>query len=249
MIKRFKAFVLHSGGIDSSTALALAVNAFGTDNVTSVGVHYGQRHVNELSYADEFCNYMGVKREVVCMAEPPASMLTDPSIKVPDISYGDIKGMSPTYVPFRNGQLLSRIAGIAQGWVMNQTKELELLNEPDEGLEEPQAQIWFGAHAEDAAGWAYPDCTPEFVGAMAAAIYIGSYHKVRLITPFVHSMKSEIIKKGDELDVPYYLTWSCYKGESLHCGTCPTCISRHESFLTAGVADPTKYANHPTFDR
>jgi 7-cyano-7-deazaguanine synthase len=233
-----KTFVLHSGGLDSSTALALAVEQLsimvGNPNlsqVVSVGMNYGQRHIREAEYAEKFCKEYCVDRLLVDMPPPPRSMLTDPSIDIPDVSYADLpQGISPTYVPFRNGQLLSLIAGIAQGWVMEDSDNRE-------------ATIWFGAHAEDAANWAYPDCTPEFVGSMASAIYIGTYHKVRLITPFLHATKDAIVKMGAELLVPYEMTWSCYKGDDIHCGTCPTCRSRKEAFAVADVTDPTFYAD------
>jgi 7-cyano-7-deazaguanine synthase len=229
-----RSYILHSGGIDSSTALVKALEDDVDDDVISVGVYYGQRHSKEVEYANELCSFLNVSRLVVDMTSPPKSMLTDARAKVPHISYAEIEGMSPTYVPFRNGQLLSRVAGIAQAWVMEQDE-----------LEESrprQATIWFGAHAEDALNWAYPDCTPEFVGAMANAIFVGTYHRVRVIAPFMHSTKDEIIRVGERLSVPWRLTWSCYKGEEKHCGQCPTCFARKAAFTKAGVLDPTLYA-------
>ena len=76
---------------------------------------------------------------------------------------------------------------------------------------------------------------------MAAAIFIGTYMKVRLLTPFQHMMKSDIVAYGETLEVPWIRTWSCYKGGQLHCGTCPTCLSRKGAFSAAGVEDPTLY--------
>jgi 7-cyano-7-deazaguanine synthase len=205
------------------------------EKVISVSINYGQRHSKEIAYAKRLCEHLNVEHMTVDMAPPPKSMLTDPSSAVPKMSYAEIQGMSPTYVPFRNGQLLSRIAGIAQGWVMGEGQEWD---------EERNATIWFGAHAEDAQNWAYPDCTPEFIGSMASAIYIGTYHKVRLVAPFQHMTKDEIVDVGDRvLKIPYEMTWSCYKGEELHCGTCPTCIARKEAFHKAGVYDLTQYAD------
>jgi 7-cyano-7-deazaguanine synthase len=153
-------------------------------------------------------------------------MLTDSSIAIPSISYADLPhGVSPTYVPFRNGQMLSKLAGHIQG-------NIHFTDD---------AMIYFGAHAEDAANWAYPDCTPEFVGAMANAIYIGTYQRVRLSTPWLHATKHEIITYGDKHGTPYHLTWSCYVGGERHCGVCPTCRARKDAFVKAGVADPTQY--------
>jgi len=218
-----KALVLHSGGIDSSTCLAIAREMF--DMVESISIDYGQRHSREIDAAHEVSTFFGIHHRVVDMPEPPKSMLTDSSAPVPNISYDEITGVSPTYVPFRNGQLLARLAGIAQ----------------DEGAD----AIFFGAHAEDAKNWAYPDCTPEFIGAMANAIWVGTYMKVRLHTPIQWMFKHEIIALGAKLGVPFELTWSCYKGEHLHCGVCPTCRARRSGFEKAGVADLTKYANDP----
>jgi 7-cyano-7-deazaguanine synthase len=155
----------------------------------------------------------------------PESMLTDPQREIPNVDYKDIEGVSPTYVPFRNGQLLSKAAALAQA----------------EGFSE----LYFGAHAEDAQNWAYPDCTPEFIGAMANAIYIGTYHKVRLCTPLEWLTKTEVVALGDVLGVPFHLTWSCYAGGEKHCGTCPTCRARHQAFYDAVVDDPTEYADVP----
>lgn len=217
------ALVLLSGGMDSGTCLRLAREAFGA-SVVGVSVDYGQRHKKELQYAEAQCAYSGCRHMTIKAPEPPSSMLTDPSIEVPNISYDEITGVSPTYVPFRNGLLLSVIAGLAQD---------------AEGCQ----AIYFGAHSEDAANWAYPDCTPEFIGAMANAIYIGTYRKVRLHTPLQWLMKSEIVELGHKVGTPWHLTWSCYKGGETHCGTCPTCISRREAFEKAGVKDPTIYGD------
>jgi 7-cyano-7-deazaguanine synthase len=77
---------------------------------------------------------------------------------------------------------------------------------------------------------------------MGAAIYIGSYHRVRLHAPLIEMTKAEVVARGFDLGAPYELSWSCYKGEEKHCGVCPTCRARKEAFLLAGVDDPTIYA-------
>lgn len=214
------ALVLHSGGMDSTTCLYLAKRDH--DKVTSISIDYGQRHQKEVFQARRICDELHVDWTLIKAMEGLKSVLTDKSQEIPNASYDELpKGVSPTYVPFRNGQLLSIVAAQAS------------MQEAD--------FIYFGAHAEDAQNWAYPDCTPEFVGAMANAIYIGTYHKVRLIAPLIHLMKWEIVVMGVKLSVPWDLTWSCYKGEKLHCGTCPTCISRKGAFTKAGISDPTKY--------
>jgi 7-cyano-7-deazaguanine synthase len=232
MTATHRAYVLHSGGLDSSTALVKAFQDSGLEEeVISVSINYGQRHLKETDYAKRLCDHYSIEHIIADIVAPPKSMLTDIHATVPHMSYSDMsQGISPTYVPFRNGQLLSRITSIAQAWIMKGD------------LDERTATVWFGAHAEDAHNWAYPDCTPEFIGAMANAIYIGTYHKVRLVAPFVHSTKSQIITEGYDLKVPYDMTWSCYKGEEKHCGECPTCIARKEAFIKADVYDPTEYA-------
>jgi len=218
-----RALVLHSGGLDSSVTLMMAVAEHGAKNVKSLGIDYGQRHIKELEYALTLCKELGVEREIVVLPKIEGVMLTDRAVEIPNISYDQIEGISPTYVPFRNGLMLSVIASKAQ----------------HEGYD----FIYYGAHAEDAANWAYPDCTPEFNGAMANAIFIGTYQKTRLLTPFQWSSKADIVNKGASLDESLLkYTWSCYKGDEDHCGTCPTCRARKEAFAKAGIVDPTKYA-------
>lgn len=246
-----QAFVLHSGGIDSTTALALAIRDHGAGNVFTVQIDYGQRHLKEIVQAQLIAKYYGVQHRTIKLGPQPSSMLTDAGAEIPKASYAELpQGISPTYVPFRNGQMLSAVAAWAHDWCKQALKPC------DEGFEfetESSAVIYFGAHAEDAANWAYPDCTPEFVGAMANAIFIGTYQRVRLVTPFLHMSKAEIIQLGQDLsvidylhgdnkNVPYELTWSCYKGEQKHCGECPTCLARKAAFAKSAVYDVTEYA-------
>ena len=232
-----KGFVLLSGGIDSSTCLAHAVRDLGRENVQAISIDYGQRHRKELNSAAMISKFFRVPWSSARIEGMPSVMLTDPTAEVPNISYGEIKGVSPTYVPFRNGQLISHIAGIAQHDVNRLNGVVQLAEGPMY-----EGRIYFGAHAEDAAGDAYPDCRLDFVGAMAAAVYIGTYHAIRLSAPLIEMNKAEIIAHGEKLRVPWCLTWSCYKGEDFHCGVCPTCRARREGFIKAWVHDPTEYA-------
>ena len=265
-----RAFILLSGGIDSTTCLHKAIVEYSPyseeetlqrilDNqalwaqevytkpinwVETISIDYGQRHVREMEFARRTSEVHGIKHTILNLRTMYGEdflggkgvMLTDASVEVPNISYGDIKGVSPTYVPFRNGTLLSLITAYAQKWV-NRERSLTL------DTMEDSCGIYFGAHAEDAANWAYPDCTPEFIGAIANAIYVGTYRAVRLHTPLQWLMKHEIITLGAHLGVNFKDTWSCYKGEELHCGVCPTCRSRREAFIRAGIVDPTEYAH------
>ena len=235
-----KSFVLLSGGLDSTTALAIA-EKFHSNNggiVEAISIDYGQRHIKETQIAKATCDRKGINHTILDLKGFAGNcMLTDKDSAVPDISYDAIKGVSPTYVPFRNGVMLSRLAAYAQEYV-NSIKD----QFPGSSLAD-LCTIWFGAHAEDAKAWAYPDCTPEFVGAMANAIHVGTYYTTRLSVPFLSLDKSQIVAWGDKLGVDYANTWSCYKGEELHCGTCPTCRSRKDAFKQAGVVDPTIYAD------
>lgn len=220
-----KGLVLLSGGIDSTTCLALALQE--CEHVEAISFLYGQKHVRELTAAENISTYFTVPYQMIRLPNifgGFGSTLMDPDKVNPHLTYEELReseGPSPTYVPYRNGNLLSLASTVAL------VKGLDLL--------------YFGAHADDAHNWAYPDCTPEFIGAMANAVHIGSYMKLRLKTPLMWLDKASIIKLGAELDVPFDLTYSCYEGGELHCGLCPTCVARKEAFSLAGVGDPTKY--------
>jgi 7-cyano-7-deazaguanine synthase len=229
-----RAFVLLSGGIDSTTCLYLARNSGAYHSVEGVSIDYGQRHSKEIEHARRSCVYLGIKHHVLDLSPiVPRTMLTDDKQALPDASYANLPaGISPTYVPFRNGLMLSALATYVQGkWPLRQPAH-----------ENEEWAIYFGAHAEDAANWAYPDCTPEFIGAMANAIYVGSYRTIRLYTPLQWLDKRQIIELGERNHVNWKLTWSCYAGGDHHCGTCPTCRARRAGFSAANVTDPTTYA-------
>ena len=126
-----------------------------------------------------------------------------------------------TYVPFRNGLFLSSAAAIAV------SRDCE--------------EIYYGAHADDAAGNAYPDCSQAFNSAMGRAIYLGSGNMVKVAAPFVGKTKADVVGMGLKLKVPYELTWSCYEGGDKPCGSCGTCIDRKRAFELNGVKDPAAY--------
>ena len=273
-----KAFALLSGGMDSTTCLHQAILDYKPSNISehdifefmdngsspsfdkidwveAISIFYGQRHKKEMEFAKKTCDKLGIKHSILDIGDVLSGkmvMLTDASradVEVPNMSYDEIKGVSPTYVPFRNGTMLSCITAYAQKWVNEQNKihdaMIEKINLEGIGCDidpKPSAGIYFGAHAEDAHNWAYPDCTPEFIGAMANAIYIGSYMQIRLHTPIQWSSKAQVVALGETLSVRWEDTWSCYKGDEHHCGTCPTCRARKGAFQAAGVADPTEYA-------
>lgn len=250
-----KVFVLLSGGVDSSTALALAKQDFPHAEFEAVTIDYGQRHAREIQAAQEISAHFDVPHHVIDAKGFMEGMLVDKGANnevVPDVSYDDLpKGISPTYVTFRNGLMLSILAARAQAWVMKMQKENEQYHKDngtglDPSMDEFNAYIYCGIHADDGVNWAYPDCTQEFIGPMSAAIYTGTYNRVRVRAPFTFMQKSMLTGIGYQLGVPYEKTWSCYKGGDKHCGTCPTCRSRKDAFkdLRKGgmnIVDPTQY--------
>ena len=121
-------------------------------------------------------------------------------------------------MPFRNGLFLSAAASLA--------------------LSLDCGYIYYGAHSDDAAGNAYPDCTEHFYKSMGDAIFEGSGKECSLEAPFINHNKADVVKEGLQLGVPYHLTWSCYEGGDKPCGHCGTCIDRQAAFEANGVKDP-----------
>lgn len=249
-----RAYVLLSGGIDSTTCIYLAKRDW--PEVVGVSVFYGQRHRKEIESATTSCHRLGVRHHVLDLsAIMPRTMLTDPTAEVPNVPYSEIQGVSPTYVPFRNGLMLSAASSFIQGERARRDKEVWEEYDAVDGNLSRQKQLsqalraewglYFGAHAEDAQNDAYPDCSFPFTGAMANAINVGTYRQLRLIVPLQWMMKIDIIKLGTKLGVRWEDCWSCYCGGDLHCGVCPTCRARRDGFIKAGVKDPTIYAPNP----
>ncbi len=227
-----KALVLLSGGVDSSTCLALAKEKYG-DNVLALSMSYGQKHSRELESARALAKFYHVQLLEMDLAKIFAhsncSLLQGSSEDVPQGTYAEqLEAQSDstvsTYVPFRNGLFLSTAASIA--------------------LEYACDVIYYGPHADDAAGNAYPDCSPEFNAAMQQAIYLGSGKKLRLEAPFVDKTKKDIVHEGLRLGVPYELTWSCYEGKDEPCHKCGTCLDREAAFVANGVVDPLVGKEH-----
>lgn len=222
------ALVLTSGGVDSTTALALAIEKYGKDHVLALSISYGQKHSKEIEAAKAVAQHYGVEQLFLDLGlifqYSNCSLLQQSTEEIPEESYAEqiekTGGETPvsTYVPFRNGLFLSAAASIAL------SRNCEI--------------IYYGAHADDAAGFAYPDCSPVFNNAMNTAIYEGSGHQLRIEAPFVNKTKSDIVAIGLKLGVPYELTWSCYEGGDKPCGKCGTCIDRAAAFAANGVADP-----------
>lgn len=224
-MEKYKAVVLFSGGVDSTTALALAIEKYGADNVAALSVFYGQKHSKEIEAAENIAAYYKVKRLTIDLSlmfkYSDCSLLEqNKNSEIPKLSYAEQLEATDgepvsTYVPFRNGLFLSAAASIA----------LSL------GAE----VIYYGAHSDDAAGNAYPDCSEVFNNAMNTAIYEGSGRQIRVEAPFVTLNKSQVVAEGVRLGVPYEMTWSCYEGGDKPCGVCGTCRDRRAAFLANGL--------------
>lgn len=229
-----KALVLSSGGVDSTTCVGIAVDKYGKDNVITASLYYGQKHDKELGCARKVAEYYGVKHieedisNIMKYASNVCSLVKGGK-DIEHKSYAEQieengEGRVATYVPFRNGLLLSIATAYADSLFPNE-----------------EVEIYYGAHADDATGNAYADCSPEFAEAMNNAINIGTYGKISVERPLINMNKTEVVKTGLELNVPYNLTWSCYEGKEKQCGKCGTCIDRREAFLKNGVEDPVGY--------
>ena len=222
-----KALVLFSGGLDSTTCLALAVERYGADEVLALSVSYGQKHTKEIEAAKAVAAHYGVTLQTLDLAaifaDSDCSLLKGSTQEIPKESYAeqltetDGKPVS-TYVPFRNGLFLSSAASIA--------------------LSHGCEVIYYGAHADDAAGNAYPDCSQDFNDAINQAIFLGSGKQLRVEAPFVGKTKADVVAEGLRLHAPYALTWSCYEGGDRPCGLCGTCRDRAAAFAANGIADP-----------
>ena len=226
-----KSVVLSSGGLDSTTCLAIAVNKFGAKNVAALSIFYGQRHVKELEAARNVAKFYNVAHYELDAAEifrhSNSALLNTSSESIERNSYAEQmkKNHSPrisTYVPFRNGLMLSMAASFADGL-----------------YDDDSVELYIGVHSDDnAEGHAYADCSAKFVASMSAAIRIGTYEKVHIVAPFLCQRKADVVKVGLELHAPYHLTWSCYDRGDVPCGQCATCIDRAQAFALNGVKDP-----------
>ena len=222
-----RSLVLLSGGLDSATCLAMKVAEYGRDNVMALNVFYGQRHSREIESSRKIASHYGVRLEEFdlksIMEGSDCPLLTGSDREIEHGSYAEQQGKAEngtvsTYVPFRNGLMLSIAAARA------------LIN----GCTE----ICYGAHADDAAGSAYPDCTPQFYKAMDESIYEGSGHILHLSAPLISFTKADVVREGLRLGVPYGMTWSCYEGGNEPCHRCGTCIDRENAFKANGTIDP-----------
>ena len=218
-----KALVLFSGGLDSTTMLAM-VKSNGYE-ITALTINYNQRHVTEIDFSKKSLSQLQINKQIIFdldLSKIGGSALTD-NIPVPIDSNDNIP---TTYVPARNTIFLSLASSFA-----------ERLNISD---------IFIGANIIDYSG--YPDCRPEFIKSFEKTINLGTKlgvegSHIRIHTPLIKMTKAEIIKKGHSLGVDYSLTLSCYNptDSGLACGKCDSCKFRKDGFKNAGLPDPTKY--------
>lgn len=217
MVMKDSVIVL-SGGVDSVTMLY----DYQERIALAVSFDYGSNHnAREIPFARLHCERLGIPHLVITldfMSRYFNSSLLQGAEAIPEGNYAD-ENMRSTVVPFRNGIMLSIAAGLAE------THDLKYVMLANHG----------GDHT------IYPDCRPEFVDAMSAAISAGTYSRTEVLAPYTNITKADIARRGKLLGLDYSETWSCYKGGEKHCGKCGTCVERREAFALAGIADPTDY--------
>ncbi|AFY56312.1 preQ(0) biosynthesis protein QueC [Rivularia sp. PCC 7116] len=223
-----KAVILLSGGLDSSTVLYKAL-ADGYE-CYAISFDYQQRHKKELHSAVSVAEKAGVAQHQVIefdLRQWGGSALTDNSIDLPQER--SLKEMSQnipvTYVPARNTIFLSFASAYAETIAAQ--------------------RVYIGVNALDYSG--YPDCRPDYVQAMQEVFRLGTKqgregNAINIVTPLIDLKKTEIIKLGNQLGVPWELTWSCYSGGDVACGVCDSCRLRLAAFDELGLTDPVEYA-------
>ncbi|HRI03907.1 MAG TPA: 7-cyano-7-deazaguanine synthase QueC [Pyrinomonadaceae bacterium] len=221
--KSMSAICLVSGGMDSCVTAAIA--RVECDDLAFLHISYGQRtEGRERRAFNDVADHYGVEKRldisIEHLAKIGGSSLTDENIAVTEADLVSTE-IPTSYVPFRNANMLA----IATSWA-------EVIG---------ANAIYIGAVAEDSSG--YPDCRPEFYAAFQQTINTGTKPDthIEIRTPIIQLSKADIVKKGVELDAPLHLTWSCYRSETLACGTCDSCALRLRGFEQAGVRDPIKY--------
>lgn len=207
-----------SGGVDSTTLLY----EYREEVACAVGFDYGSKHnARELAAAKAICRELEIPYLIIPLAFIGEYFRSDLLLSGGEMQLGDYseENMSSTVVPFRNGIMLSILAGLAES----------------RDLQQVLIANHFGDHA------IYPDCRESFVTPMGEAITAGTSNGVKLVAPYTKLTKAEIVARGTRLGVPYDKTYSCYQGGERHCGRCGTCRERHEAFVANGLEDPTLY--------
>lgn len=228
MTSKSLAVVAVSGGLDSCVTAAIANEKY---DLAFAHINYGQRtEKRELQAFHEIADYYGVEKKLVIdfthLAKIGGSSLTDKNIEISNADLNN-KSVPTSYVPFRNANLLTACVSWA-----------EMIG---------AKAIFMGAVEEDSSG--YPDCRPSFFSAFEKVVDEGTKPstKINIATPIIDLKKSEIIKKGLELEAPLHLTWSCYKNEDEACGVCDSCALRLRGFQQIGEEDPIAYVKRPSY--
>ncbi|MBR3399240.1 MAG: 7-cyano-7-deazaguanine synthase QueC [Prevotella sp.] len=210
--------IIVSGGMDSVTLLY----DFKDRIALGISFDYGSNHnAKEIPFARWHCEQLGIEHITIDLAFMPQyfkSSLLEGADAIPEGHYAD-ENMKSTVVPFRNGIMLSIAAGIAES----------------RGLKYVMMANHGGDHT------IYPDCRAEFVEAMSEATKAGTFPGIEILAPYTNITKADIARKGKALGIDYSKTWSCYKGEDVHCGKCGTCVERKEALREAGIEDTTIY--------
>ena len=221
-MNNIRGIILVSGGLDSLVTTAIAKNE--CRNIFLLHLNYGQKtEKKELEMFEEIYKFYQADGKLITdvgyLKQIGGSSLTDDKISVKN--FRGSSEVPDSYVPFRNAHLLT----IATSWA-------EVIG---------ANRIYIGAVEEDSSG--YPDCRESFYQSFEKSIELGTKNetKIRIVTPIIHKKKSEIVKIGKELGVPFDLSWSCYKNNETACGTCDSCYLRIRAFKEAGVIDPIPY--------
>ena len=213
-----KSLIALSGGVDSTTLLY----EYREEIACAVGFDYGSKHnAREIAAAKAICRELEIPYLIIPLAFIEEYFRSDLLLSGGEMQLGDYseENMSSTVVPFRNGIMLSVLAGLAES----------------RDLQQVLIANHFGDHA------IYPDCRESFVKPMGEAITAGTSNGVKLVAPYTALTKAEIVARGTRLGVPYGKTYSCYQGGERHCGRCGTCRERHDAFVANGLEDPTLY--------
>ena len=221
-LQKSRGIVVLSGGMDSAVTLAVAVRDLGADNVFALTFDYGQRHIKEMNAAAQLAGHYGVKHYVfrIFLEGIGGSALTDRTIDVPAFERDEQsihkRQVALTYVPFRNTIFVAVAVAYA-----------EVL-----GCQ----YIFTGFNYIDSGG--YPDTRPEYLDILNILVTLGSRDKPAVVAPLIMMTKANIVRLGEQLKVPWRLTWSCYEGKDRPCGKCNACVQRRKGFVDAGVIDP-----------
>lgn len=227
MLDSAQAVVLLSGGIDSTVLLHRVAGERGGASIHALSFDYGQRHRRELACAEAQAAAVGVASyrsiDISFLGDllRAGSTLIAGGEAVPDLSGLDEEALTqpPTYVPNRNMMLLSMAAAYAEA----------------QGIHD----LFYGAQAQDEYG--YWDCTTDFLRAINATLALNRREAVTVHAPLIAASKADNVREGLALDVNFGETWSCYRGGTLACGSCPTCVERLNAFAAVGVNDPLSY--------